>query len=56
MPRPQGVRGVVRGLPRARLLRPRQTVHPLRSLRVRAPTATPQLEQYPANGGVRGGV
>jgi hypothetical protein len=56
VPRPQGVRGLVRGLARVRLLRPRRAVHPRSSLRVWAPTAAPQPEQHPADGGVRGNV
>jgi hypothetical protein len=34
VPCPQGVRGVIRGLPRARLLRPRRTVHLRGAVRV----------------------
>jgi hypothetical protein len=40
----QGVYGLVRGLPRARLLRPHRAVHPRSSLRVRALAAASQPE------------
>jgi hypothetical protein len=44
VPRPQGVCGVVRGLPRARLLRPRRLVHPRGAIRIWAATLAPQPE------------
>jgi hypothetical protein len=52
----QGVRGLIHGLPLARLLRLCRAVHLWSPLRVRPPAATPQPEQHPTNGGVRGDV